>query len=269
MHTTYNRRTIVLIHGLWLTPRSWDKFSARYEARGHRIIVPAWPRVAGEVEDIRRDPSALAGLGIAEIAAHHERIVRELDEPPILIGHSLGGLIVQILLDRGLGAAGVAIDSVAPRGVFRLPVSVLKAASAVLSNPFNYGRTVSLTFAQFRYAFANTMPESEARTAYDRYAVPGAGRPVFQIAAANLTPRAATRVDFRNSQRAPLLLIAGEKDHQIPPVQVRENLARYARSTAITDFKEFPGRSHLITAQEGWEDVADYALEWAETNGRN
>src|SRR5512147_3260850 len=153
--------TIVLIHGLWLTPRSWESFRAFYEDRGYKVLTPPWPRMQGEVEDIRRDPSALAGLGVIEIADHYERIVKALPEPPILMGHSFGGLIVQMLLDRGCGAAGVGIDAVAPRGVFRLPLSALKAASGVLSNPLNYGRVPALTFEQFRYAFANNVSEKE------------------------------------------------------------------------------------------------------------
>lgn len=218
-------KTIVLIHGLWLTPRSWEYFKKHYESRGYRVLAPAWPRMKGEVEAIRRDPSSLAGLGAAEIVDHYAEIVRSLEEPPILVGHSFGGLIVQMLLDRGLCAAGVAIDSVAPRGVLALPFSAIKAASPVLSNPFNYRRTVPLTFEQFRYAFANVMTESDARAAYERYAIPGPGRPIFQAATANLNPRTAAKVNYRNGDRAPLLLIAGSEDHQIPPAVNRETSA--------------------------------------------
>ena len=180
--------TIVLIHGLWMTPRSWERFQGLYESRGHRVLAPAWPRMVGEVEDVRRDPAPLNGLGLDEIVAHYERIVRGLDAPPILMGHSFGGLVTQLLLDRGLGAAGVAIDAVPPKGILRLPISVLRASAAVLRNPANRNRTVALTFEQFAYAFANTMDPRDARAAYDRYAVPGPGRPVFQAALANLVP---------------------------------------------------------------------------------
>lgn len=256
-------KTIVLIHGLWLTPRSWESFRAFYEERGYKVLTPAWPRIHGEVEDIRRDPSALAGLGVIEIADHYEQIIKTLDEPPVIMGHSFGGLIVQILLDRGLGAAGVAIDPAAPKGVFRLPFSALKAASGVLSNPLNYGRVPPFTYGQFRYAFANNVSEEQARAFYERYAIPGPGRPIFQVATANLDPRAATKVDYGNGRRAPLLLIAGSEDHQVPVSMVRENFKRYARSTAITELREFPGRSHLIAIQDGWQEVAEYALSWA------
>jgi pimeloyl-ACP methyl ester carboxylesterase len=258
-------KTIVLIHGLWLTPRSWESFRTFYEKREYKVLTPAWPRMHGEVEDIRSDPSALAGLGVKEIADHYEQLIRTLDEPPIIMGHSFGGLIVQILLDRGLGLAGVGIDAVAPKGVFRLPISALKAASGVLSNPLNYWRVPPFTFEQFRYAFGNTVSEEQARTFYERYAIPGPGRPVFEVATANLNPLAATKVNYGNSWRAPLLLIAGSEDHQVPVSMIRENFKRYARSTAITGIKEFPGRSHLITIQDGWQEVAAYALAWAET----
>jgi pimeloyl-ACP methyl ester carboxylesterase len=256
--------TIVLIHGLWLTPLSWESFRTFYEARGYKVLAPAWPRMEGEVEDIRRDPSALAGLGVVEIADHYDRLVRSLDVPPIIIGHSFGGLIVQILLDRGLGAAGVGIDAVAPKGVYRLPFSALKAASGVLSNPLNYNRVPPFTFRQFRYAFGNNVSEEEARRFYERYVVPGPGRPIFQVATANLIHNAATKVNYGNSTRAPLLLIAGSEDNQVPVSMVRENFERYARSMATTEFKEFSGRSHLIAIQDGWQEVAEYALSWAE-----
>ncbi len=260
------RNTIVLIHGLWLTPRSWEHFRMLYEQRGYRVLTPAWPRIHGEVEDIRRDPSGLAGLGVAEIADYYEQQIKSLDELPIIMGHSFGGLIVQILLDRGLGAAGVAIDPVAPKGVFRLPFSALKATSGVLHNPVNYRRVVPLTFGQFRYAFGNNVSEEQARKFYERYTIPGPGRPIFQVATANLNPVAATKVDYSNGSRAPLLLIAGSEDNQVPASMIRENFKRYADSIAITEFKEFPGRSHLLAIQDGWQEVAEYALSWAQTN---
>lgn len=257
-------KTVVLIHGLWVTPRSWELFRGFYEERGCRVHAPAWPRMRGEVEDIRADPSALKGLGVLEVADHYAEFVRTLEEPPILVGHSFGGLMVEILLDRGLGAAGVSIDGAPPKGILRLPLAALRSSAPVLSNPLNYWRTVGLSFKQFRYGFANNMPEPEARAAYERYAVPGPGRPIFQAALANLNPRAATRVNRRNDRRAPLLIIAGSEDNQVPASLNRANFRKYARSKAVTEFKEFPNRSHLIVAQEGWQEVADYALSWAQ-----
>jgi pimeloyl-ACP methyl ester carboxylesterase len=257
-------KTIVLIHGLWLTPKSWDSFREHYQAQGYKVLTPAWPGLQGGVEEIRRDPSGIAGLGVQEIADYYERYIRGLDEAPILIGHSFGGLIVQILLDRGLGVAGVAIDSVAPQGVLHLPLAMLKSASPVLSNPFNYLTTVQLTFEQFRYAFANNLSEEEALRFYEEQTIPGPGRPIFQVALANLTPGAVTRVNYHNAYRAPLLLIAGSDDHQVPPSLNRSNFKKYARSEAVTAFKEFEHRTHLIVAEEGWQEVADYAIHWAE-----
>lgn len=257
-------KMIVLIHGLWMTPRSWEHFVCFYETHGYRVLTPAWPGMNGEVEQLRRDPSGLASLGVTEIANHYDKLVRTLDEPPILMGHSFGGLVVQMLLDRGLGLVGVAIDPVPPKGILRLPWAAVRASVPVLSNPLNVRRTVALTFAQFRYSFANVMNEEDARAAYERYAVPGPGRPVFQAAFANLNPWAnATKVNYDNPHRAPLLLIAGREDHQVPTSVVLENHRKYERSEAITDFKEFTRRSHLLIAQEGWQEVAAYALSWA------
>ncbi len=256
-------KTILLIHGMFMTPRSWEPFRGYYEARGYRVLTPPWPRMKGEVEDIRRDPSALNGLGTIEIVDYYENIVREQDQPPIIMGHSVGGLFVQMLLDRGLGAVGVGIDAAAPKGVLRLPWSQIRSLSPVLLNPANNRRTVMLTFSQFRYAFANTLPDVEAMEVYQRNAIPVPGRLVFQAGLANLNPRAATRVNYRNDERAPLLLIAGSDDHTVPASVDRSTFRKYRNSTAITDFKEFPGRSHLIVAQQGWEEVAEYALAWA------
>jgi pimeloyl-ACP methyl ester carboxylesterase len=256
--------TIVLIHGAWVTPRSWDPFRGFYEQRGYRVLTPPWPRLEGQVEEIRRDPSAMVGLGIKEIVDGYEQITRLLDEPPIIMGHSFGGLFAQMLLDRGLGAAGVAIDSAQPKGVLRLPFSQIRALSPVLLNPWNVNRAVSLNFDQFRYAFANNMTEGEARAAFQLNAIPAPGRIVFQTGLANLNPRAVTKVDYRNDRRAPLLLIAGAEDHIVPASVNRSNFRKYRHSKAITDFAEFPGRSHLTIAQEGWEEVAEYALSWAQ-----
>jgi len=261
---TPKMNTIVLIHGAWMTPRSWDPFRGFYEQRGYRVLTPPWPRLEGEVEEIRRDPSAMVGLGVKEIVDGYEQIVRLLDEPPILMGHSFGGLFVQMLLDRGLGAAGVAIDAAQPKGVLRLPFSQIRALSPVLLNPWNVNRAVSFNFEQFRYAFANTMTEREARKAFQLNAIPAPGRIVFQTGLANLNPRAVTKVDYRNDRRAPLLLIAGAEDHTVPASVNRSNFRKYRNSKAITDFAEFPGRSHLTIAQEGWEEVAEYALSWAQ-----
>jgi pimeloyl-ACP methyl ester carboxylesterase len=260
---TNDRRTIFLIHGLWMTPRSWEPFHRHYAEHGHPVVAPPWPGLQGEVEDVRRDPSPLNGLGVTQIVDHYERVIRLLDEPPIIMGHSFGGLYVQLLLDRGLGAAGVAIDAAAPKGVLKLPPSQARSLWPVLKNPANRKRTVALTFKQFQYAFANNMSEADARAAYDLNAIPGPGRPVFQAGFAALAPHGATKVNYRNDKRAPLLFIAGGQDHIVPPAVNRANHHKYRHSKAVTAFKEFPGRSHLIVAQAGWEEVADHALSWS------
>ena len=248
-----------------MTPRSWEPFRQYCEEYGYRVLAPPWPRLLGEVEEIRRNPSVLAGLGLREIVAHYEAAVRLLDEAPVLIGHSLGGLVVQILLDRGFGAAGVAIASAPPMGVWPLPSpSQVKALLPVLSNPFRYWRTVWLTYAQFRYSFANTMSEDEARAAFTCYTIPAPGRSVFEAAFANLSPWSPTTVNYTNDARAPLLLIVGADDNIIPAAVARANYHKCRRSKAITSLKEFPGRSHLIIVQDGWQRVAEFALSWVQ-----
>jgi alpha-beta hydrolase superfamily lysophospholipase len=217
----------------------------------------------GEVEDLRRDPSALNGLGVTEIVDHYEGIVRGLDRPPVIMGHSFGGLVTELLLDRGLGAAGVAISPAPVRGVLRLPPTQLRAAFPVLANPANRNRTVELTPKQFHYGFTNTMAGDEARAAYDRYQVPGPGRVIFQAAFANFNPRAATKVDFHKDDRPPLLVIGNDQDHTVPASVSREAAERLGRSKAVVDYREFAGRPHFTAGAPGWEGVADYALEWA------
>ncbi len=254
---------IVLIHGLWLTPRSWEGWKARFEARGHEVLAPAWPRMQGEVEDVRGDPSALNGLGVAEIVDHYDQIVRGLSAPPVIMGHSFGGLVTELLLDRGLGAAGVALSPAPVRGVLRLPPTQLRSAFPVLGNPLNKNKTVELTPKQFHYAFTNTMTDEEAKAAYDRYQVPGPGRVIFQAAFANFNPRAVTKVDFHKDDRPPLLVVGNDQDHTVPASVSKEAAQRLGKSKAVVDYKEFPGRPHFTAGAPGWEAVADYALEWA------
>ncbi|TMK61615.1 MAG: alpha/beta hydrolase [Actinobacteria bacterium] len=254
---------IVLIHGLWLTPRSWEGWKDRFEARGHRVLAPAWPRMQDDIEEVRRDPSPMNGLGVTEVLDHYDRIIRELDRPPVIMGHSFGGLFTELLLDRGLGAAGVAISPAPVKGVLRLPPAQLRAAFPVLGNPLNRKRTVQLTPKQFHYAFTNTMSEEEAGAAYDRYQVPGPGRVIFQAAFANFNPRAATRADFHKDDRAPLLVMGNDKDHTVPASVSKEAAKRLGKSKAVVDYKEFEGRPHFTAGAPGWEAVADYALEWA------
>ena len=254
---------IVLIHGLWLNPLSWEQWKERFESRGHQVLAPAWPGFDRPIEELRRDTKPFERVGVKEVTDHYDAIIHGLDAPPIIMGHSFGGLVTQLLIDRGLGAAGVAIDPAPPKGILGLPYSQLKVASVALRNPANRHRAQMLTPKQFHYGFTNTLSEEESRRAYDRYAVPGPGRPLFQAGLANFNPNAATKINTRNKERAPLLLLAGGKDHTVPASTTRANYRLYRHSTAVTELKEYPERSHWTVAQDGWQEVADHALDWA------
>jgi pimeloyl-ACP methyl ester carboxylesterase len=260
---TIDNAPIVLIHGLWMSPHSWQGWIERYTAAGHTVHAPAWPGVSELSEELDHD-KAPADIRLGQVVDHYAKVVEALPEKPILMGHSFGGLITQLLLSRGLGRAGVAIHPAAPRGVYRLPLTVLRSTLPVFRNPSNIHRAVPLTPAQFHYSFANTVSRDESDAWRAKLAIPAPGRPLFQAALANFTPkaRAATVVDFAKPDRAPLLLIAGGRDHIVPSSVVYENFNRYRRSPAATDFKLFEDRPHLTAALDGWSDVADYALTW-------
>jgi pimeloyl-ACP methyl ester carboxylesterase len=260
---TTSNRDVMLIHGLWMTPMCWENFDKRLKSRGFDVTAPGWPGHEGDIDQVRKEATnAVAGLGFAEIVERYETVLRGLPRQPVLIGHSFGGLVVQVLLDRGLGAAGVSIDPAPPKGVRKMTLAELKALFHVIENPANRHKVVELTFPQFRYAFANTMTEEEARVAFYRYTVPDTGRPIFQSALSDLMFDAPTFVDFKNGTRKPLLLIAGAEDHTVPAVVVRSNLQKYSNSGAVTEFREFPGRSHVIIMERGWEEIVDFALDW-------
>jgi pimeloyl-ACP methyl ester carboxylesterase len=255
--------SIVLINGLWMTALSWENWVKRYTDKGFRAIAKSWPGMDSDINELRRNPAPIATLGITEIVDHYEKIIRGLDSAPIIIGHSFGGLITQILVDRGLGAAGVAIAPAPVKGIVLLPFSTLKVSFPALSNPANNHRALPLSPEQFHSAFTNNLSEEDSLSVYNRYAVPGPDHVLFQAAFANFNPHAATAVDFQNDDRAPLLLISGGKDHVSPASVVEANFKLYRKTRAVTEYKEFPERTHYTLGQEGWEDVADYALEWA------
>jgi pimeloyl-ACP methyl ester carboxylesterase len=257
------KQMIILIHDLWLKPESLELFKNFYYECGYEVLSPAWPRMEN-FHGLRENADLLAGLGLLEIVDHYAEFVRRQNQTPILIGHGFGGLVVQMLLDRGLGKVGVAIAAPPPRGILLVPFSVLQAANSILRNPKNYERAVTLSFKQFRKALANTVPVETARVLYDTYAIPGPARPLFEVALASLNPRTRIRVHHRNSHRGPLLLIVGAKDRLVPPVLNRINYKKYVGWGAVTGFKEFPGRSHLLVAEVGWPEVADYALTWVQ-----
>jgi non-heme chloroperoxidase len=260
---------VVFIHGLWLHSTSWQPWADCFRGAGYDPVMPEWPGVPETVAEAREHPETQAGIGFEQIVDHHVRIVEAMPEAPILIGHSFGGLVVMALLDRGLGRAGVAIDPAQIRGVVRTPPAQLASAFPVLRNPANRKRSVSLTAAQFRRSFGNALPEEESARLHEQWTIPGPGRPLFQAALANATPRsrAATAVDTRKSDRAPLLIISGGLDRTIPDSVSRAAYKLYGKSSAVTGFRQFPDRGHSLTVDSGWTDVARTALDWLESQG--
>jgi pimeloyl-ACP methyl ester carboxylesterase len=256
--------TIVLIHGLWLTPRSWERWIERYEAKGYRVLAPPWPGLEPEVEALNADPSPLASLTVTQIVDHCESLIIDLPRPPIIMGHSFGGTFTQVLLDRGLGAAGVGVASATVKGVRDMPLSTIKVAAPGL-DPFKKHEPVPLTAKEFHYAFANTLTEKESQELFDRYHVPAATTVLREYAFANMRRDAPTKVDFARQGRAPLLFIGFGDDHVMPPKVVGHNEAKYDDSVSVAEYREFPGRPHF-PAVPGWEEVADAALEWAESH---
>ena len=256
-----NVTTIVLIPGLWMTALCWEHWVKHYSDKGYCVVARSWPGMEGSIEQLRRDPGSFASLGLKDVVDHYERIIRELETPPIIIGYGFGGLVAQILLDRGWGAAGAAIASAPVRGIARLPLSMLKLAFSVLGNSFNSRETISLTPKQFHRAFTNSLTETESLDAFKRYVVPAPYRVLVQTAFANFTSPTAATINFQNDTRAPLLLIAGGKDRVAPSSLVKANFDLYRESKAETDYKEFSDQAHFTLLQE--TKVADNVLGWA------
>ena len=257
-----NAKTIVLIHGLFLTWSSWEKWVERYSARGFNVLAPGWPGLEGSVESLRSDSTPLTKLDIKTVVDHFDALLRQLESPPIVMGHSFGGLFAQLLGYRNVASAVVGIDPTAPAGVLELPFSTLKASAPVLAHPSNRAKATMLTAEQFHYAFTNTVSEEESQALYDRYAVPCANHVLFEGAFENFVPHSPARIDVKRD-RPPILLIAGGSDHLVPAGYTRANFNLIDQSPGITAFKAFPGRPHFTGAVPGWEDVADYALDWA------
>src|SRR5215208_387598 len=252
----------MLIHGAWLSARSWERFADYFTKRGFDVSAPEWPRKHGDVEALREECAELAGLGLDEIVDHYETLIRGLDAPPVLVGHSFGGLIVELLLARGHGRAGVALSPAPPKGILVLPFSSLKAASPALAHPSKRHGTVTLTLEEFTYGFVNTLEPDAAAAAYERYAVPETGRIFYEAGLANFALHPPTDVHFDNPDRAPLLIVGAGEDHTVPASVSRAQHKKYERSRVRTDYVEFEGRPHLLVVGEGWEEVATAIDGW-------
>lgn len=262
-----DKTPIVLIHGLWMTPKSWSTWAEHFRAQGHEVIVPGWPGIDDRsVEDIRRDPSALEGIGLKQIADNYERIIRALPVKPIIMGHSFGGVLTQMLADRGLGSAYVGVAPGQTAGVTALPLSTLWTGTPILSNPFGRNGAKPLSKRHFHFTFGNDLSRAASDALWEEYAVNSYNRVFFEGVTSVLNEKnGVTHVDYARTDRAPLLLIAGEIDHVVPPTIVRaiEKKYRSTGSPAIVERKEYAGRTHRLVSQDGWEEIADYALTWA------
>jgi pimeloyl-ACP methyl ester carboxylesterase len=253
---------VVFVHGLWLLPSSWDRWAEAFEAAGYTALTPGWPDDPETVDEANQHPEVFAHKTIKQVADHFDDVIGALDRKPAVIGHSFGGLLAQILAGRGLSAVTVAVDPAPFRGVLPLPISALRAGSPVLQNPANRGRAVPLTYEQFRYSFANAVSEDEAKELNETYAVPAPGAPLFQAASANLNPWTEAKVDTKNPERGPMLIISGEKDHTVPWAIANASFKKQQKNEGVTEIVEIPGRGHALTIDSGWREVADTALSF-------
>ena len=254
------RPPVVFVHGLWLLPSSWDRWAALFEEAGYVALTPGWPDDPGTVEEANAHPEVFAGKSVGQVADHFEEVIRGLDRKPAIVGHSFGGLLVQMLAGRGIASATVSIDTAPFRGVLPLPISALRASKPVLGNPFNRHRAVPLTYDQFRFAFANAVDEDEAKQLYETYAVPASGVPLFQAAAANLNPWTEAKADVHNPDRGPLLVIAGLSDNTSPLAINKAAYEQQSKNAGVTELAEIPDRGHALTIDHGWQEVAETAL---------
>jgi pimeloyl-ACP methyl ester carboxylesterase len=254
------RTPVVFIHGLWLLPSSWDRWATLFEEAGYAPLTPEWPDDPDSIEEARAHPEVFAKKTVGQVADHVADVIGQLTKKPAVIGHSFGGLLAQIIAGRGLSAASVAIDPAPFRGVLPLPVSALRSALPALGNPANRGRAVTLTQDQFRYGWANALSEEEAQELYETFHVAAPGAPLFQAATANLNPGTEAKVDSRNPDRGPLLIISGEKDHTVPWAIANASYKKQKRNQSETEIEEIPNRGHALTIDSGWREVADKAL---------
>jgi pimeloyl-ACP methyl ester carboxylesterase len=256
------RTPVVFIHGMWLHASSWAPWLELFRAAGYEPIAPGWPGEPDTVAEARENPELVANTSIDDATAHYTKIIDSLDAPPILIGHSFGGLFAEKLLGQGLGVAGVAIDPAQIKGVLPLPLAQLRAALPALGNPANLHKSVTLTKKEFRFGFGNALSEEESGQLYDKWVIPGPARPFFQAAAANFALHSQAAVDTGNQTRGPLLLISGAEDHTVPDVTTQSTFKQYRHSTAVTELKQFEHRGHSLTIDGGWKEIADATLQW-------
>ncbi|GAB3052502.1 alpha/beta fold hydrolase [Intrasporangium mesophilum] len=261
------RQPVVFVHGLWLLPSSWAAWRAHFEELGYATLAPSWPDDPETVDEARAKPEVLAGKSVGQVTNHIADVIGLLDRKPVIIGHSFGGLITQKLAGMGLAKAAVAIDPAPFRGVLPLPISALRASSPVLTNPANYNRAVSLTFDQYRFAFANAVSAEEAAELYRTYPVAAPGRPLFQAATANFNPRTEASVDTLRPDRGPLLVISGEKDNTVPWAISHASYKKQLRNPGPTEIIEIPGRGHSLVVDSGWREVADAAAAFLARHG--
>jgi non-heme chloroperoxidase len=255
---------VIFIHGLWLLGSSWDNWAEVFRGAGYATLQPGWPDDPADVEEAKANPEVFANKKVGQVADHYAAIAGGLQKKPALVGHSFGGLLVEILAGRGVSAASVAVDPAPFRGVLPLPFSTLKASSGVLKNPANRHRAVPLSYDQFRYAFANAVSEDEAKQLYEEYSVPGPGEVIFQSATANIDPHTDAKVEIANPDRGPLLVTSGEKDHQVAGAISKASYKKQLKNPGVTEFVEIPGRGHSLTIDSGWREVAQIALEFVE-----
>jgi non-heme chloroperoxidase len=253
---------VVFIHGLWLHASSWQPWVELFAHNGYNAIAPGWPNEPATVAAARQHPELVADLGIDAVTEHFAAIVAAQPQPPIIIGHSFGGLIAQKLLGLGYGRAAVAIDPAQIKGIKALPFAQLRSGFPVLGNPANKNRSVSLTTKEFRYGFGNAIDAAESDWLYNQHTIPSPGRPLFEAASANFHKDSAAKVDTANNSRGPLLLISGQQDHTVPDVVTRGAYKLYGNSTAVTDLKQFVDRGHSLVVDSGWAEIADYVLGW-------
>ena len=260
-------RPVVFIHGLWLHATSWDPWVSRFREAGYAPVAPGWPNEPSTVEAARENPDAVANIGIDDATGHFASVIDGLDQPPVIVGHSFGGLIAEKLLGQGVAAAAVAIDPAQIKGVLPLPLAQLRAGLPALGNPTNLHKAVALTQKEFRFGFGNALTEEESNELFEKWTIPSPARPLLQAAAANFALHSEAKVNTDNETRGPLLLISGTADHTVPDVVTRSTLKQYRDSAAVTELKQFQGRGHSLTIDNGWKEVADAVLDWLKTNG--